>query len=599
MSLVYVLIAALALIAGSATLMNRTSSTLFGSIFQGQSWQARETARIGMNYFISQINKERNRHLLVVNKTQLAADPNADTKLWGSTANAQGNRNPCIPKNPDGSAVLPSLSDFNLSGSPPKGELLYINEDTGSITTQRGSSTRAFRIATDQDFRRARKEYLNLLDDTQNKGFFRLTVEAIVYKSSTSSEVASRIFLQEDFDVIPKCCKLSFGSVVKNGETIGHGSYSYNIDPNDYNIDLNDIENGCLSDPDRFGVALGFGDRDVESRSPLTSIGGALIQNEEGIPIKDILCIDTTGTCIQPGTLVDGEVVNQVTPIDVSPPDPPQYPGTWGTGSPPPLIPCTASKCGSNKDPSAVTAGAKQLTYYDSINRLTIFDATNLSETNLPGNCTITKKGDPLLPQREELHCAFSSISLGGNQLRFITGTYGVTGATGRLLRLYFPVGGVVLQRTGGGAIDHCKSGSLGPCDPPSPYHPSRYTDLSWFGCSSCGVQTLDIRGVQTLDIQGSASSINMFIFMPFADASLSGNSKYKGVFWGNTIYNQGNAAYPIVPSSGVAEVFILLGILPDENGTFDNSIAGETETDFLPFDMIARSSSRFRFFGN
>lgn len=89
-----------------------------------------------------------------------------------------------------------------------------------------------------------------------------------------------------------------------------------------------------------------------------------------------------------------------------------------------------------------------------------------------------------------------------------------------------------------------------------------------------------------------------MFIYMPFAEVSLSGNSKYKGVFWGNDIRIQGNA-YPIVPSSGVAEAFILLGILPDENGTFDNSIAVDTETDFPPFDMIARSSSRFRFFGN
>lgn len=38
-SLVYVLIAALALVAGTATLMSRTSSALLGSLFQGPIWQ--------------------------------------------------------------------------------------------------------------------------------------------------------------------------------------------------------------------------------------------------------------------------------------------------------------------------------------------------------------------------------------------------------------------------------------------------------------------------------------------------------------------------------------------------------------------------------
>ena len=39
MSLVYVLIAALVLVAGTATLMSRTSSALLGSLLQGPIWQ--------------------------------------------------------------------------------------------------------------------------------------------------------------------------------------------------------------------------------------------------------------------------------------------------------------------------------------------------------------------------------------------------------------------------------------------------------------------------------------------------------------------------------------------------------------------------------
>lgn len=43
MSLVYMLIAAVVLVAGTATLMSRTSSALLGSLFQGQGWQAQAT----------------------------------------------------------------------------------------------------------------------------------------------------------------------------------------------------------------------------------------------------------------------------------------------------------------------------------------------------------------------------------------------------------------------------------------------------------------------------------------------------------------------------------------------------------------------------
>lgn len=86
LSIASVLVAALVLIAGSATLMNRSSSTLLGSIFQGQSWQARDTARTGMAYLISHINRERNRHLLAVLDSQMDANSNADRTIWSNSS---------------------------------------------------------------------------------------------------------------------------------------------------------------------------------------------------------------------------------------------------------------------------------------------------------------------------------------------------------------------------------------------------------------------------------------------------------------------------------------------------------------------------------
>ncbi len=51
-----------------------------------------------------------------------------------------------------------------------------------------------------------------MLDDTQNKGSFRLSVEAVVYRNGQSNEIVSSTILQEDFSVVPKCCKIPFGS---------------------------------------------------------------------------------------------------------------------------------------------------------------------------------------------------------------------------------------------------------------------------------------------------------------------------------------------------------------------------------------------------
>lgn len=56
----------------------------------------------------------------------------------------------------------------------------------------------------------------------------------------------------------------------------------------------------------------------------------------------------------------------------------------------------------------------------------------------------------------------------------------------------------------------------------------------------------------------------------------------------------------PTIPKTGVADVFILMGILPDENNTFDQSLTGRSSSSGIPFqDSVARSSNSYRFFGN
>lgn len=129
-SLAYVLIAALVLVAGTVTLMKRSSSSLTGMAFQRQSLQAREAARIGMSYLIGEINRRPNRHLLAVSDSQLKLNGDADRTIWTDASAEQYHRNPCLNvRNADGSLTLgplPQLGDFNLgSGASNSGFFLH------------------------------------------------------------------------------------------------------------------------------------------------------------------------------------------------------------------------------------------------------------------------------------------------------------------------------------------------------------------------------------------------------------------------------------------------------------------------------------------
>ena len=75
--------------------LNQSGSSMLGSLFQGQSLQARNVARSGMAYLISQINKEKNRHLLVLPEKLKRLNNNADSTLWTEGQATGYHLNPC------------------------------------------------------------------------------------------------------------------------------------------------------------------------------------------------------------------------------------------------------------------------------------------------------------------------------------------------------------------------------------------------------------------------------------------------------------------------------------------------------------------------
>ena len=577
----YVLTATLILIAATATLLNQSTSSMLGSIFQGQSLQARHVARSGMAYLISQINKEKNRHLLVLPEKLKILNDNADSTLW--TEATTNHFNPCATNTAQGqsSQISPSLSDLNIN-SNGSSNFFYLSNEGTVTTTPTATDTRAFRIinrpnSKDLKIPLKTRTALSLLDDTKNSGIFRLSVEAVVYRNSQRNEIISRTILQEDFSVVPKCCKAPFGRHWDpvNNSYKGHGNGNYAIN----RFDLS--SNACMPnvvDTSGFGIVLISGN----TSGFITASAGATIMNSDEEDVNPIYCI--TSNPRNQCTATDNDSGNPMKSLDIQLQTLPTYPGSWGGSNPlRALVPCTSlTNCPSN---ASGASGDDQLMQYKKIGDhwKTIFNAKNISSTsNLPSNCILHKN---------DVHCIYSGINVGAEDLHLVSGEN-----TGRI-RFYFPRAGNVVTQTGSGFLRHCKvedcrlggTGSV----------VSNISDASFFGCST--QQSAFECGPQTFNIKGSRETSRFFIFAPKAVVNITGRDRdiFEGVIWANGIDLTGTKRAPTILGTSVADVFILMGILPDTNNTFNNSLAGHSYTDLFPWEMVARSSNRQRFFGN
>lgn len=558
---------------------------MLGSIFQGQSWQARNVARSGMSYLISLLNQEGNRHLLVLKTSQAQGISAGGDALWSDAQALEHHLNPCktifngatrIPPDP------PSLSELNLGNAQVNNGYFYIS-DNGSISKIRNGATRAFRIinrANSVDFKLARDIDLNLLDDTENKASFRLSVEAVVYRNGQSNEVVSSTILQEDFNVVRKCCKLPFGSHLDTTTNTlkGHGNSSYAL--NRFQLP----SHRCMPpglDPDGYGIVVGAG-----GDGGFISADGATIRNLQGVAVNPVYCLSASASKC---TSADNSSANQMERLDIKLPAPPRYPGNWSEETSAPMLTVCASAavCPGN---ASGASGSNQLMQYNSSSTppQTIFNAAAVtSATQLPSNCTL---------HRNDIHCIYRGIDLSGstNNLLFVSGN------NTRRIRLYFPIAGnVITQSLTSGTLRHCKVAS---CSGPGAFVDNT-TDASLFG-SVCPYDPGKPKecGKQDLTIKGSVREARFYIFAPQATVKIigGGTATFQGVIWAHGLDIRGTTAIPSIPKTGVADVFHLLGIFPDENNTFSKSLTGQAATSGIPpQDMVARSTSRYRFFGN
>lgn len=139
-SLPLVVAAALILIAGTAVFANRAGMGLLSSIFQNQSWEAKEAAEIGMTQIVSELNKETNRYLMVKR-------PGDNNGIWSTSSNpfvAATRTNPCT------GATEPSYANLDAqTGTTNAADSAYgtwYSQESDEITRTRGNAVRGFKL---------------------------------------------------------------------------------------------------------------------------------------------------------------------------------------------------------------------------------------------------------------------------------------------------------------------------------------------------------------------------------------------------------------------------------------------------------------------
>lgn len=197
-SLAVTLLVLLAAVVGSMAMANLATSGNLGALFQGESSEAKEAAEAGLASVISELNKDENRRLLVTANTG-----------WAST---QAYQNPCLSQNPATATILPSATAVGFANPSTLNDLgggrsfrvtskrvISVDPTTGARTTPRGTPT-----GTTND-----------LADGQFPGFIEITVVGS-FRNATAS-------VTREFQVVPKCCSQSFGSM-PTGLTTGTGT---------------------------------------------------------------------------------------------------------------------------------------------------------------------------------------------------------------------------------------------------------------------------------------------------------------------------------------------------------------------------------------
>jgi hypothetical protein len=190
-----VLLVLMTLILGSMAIVARNSTGRLASAAQGRNREARDVAEAGLVEIISELNKERNRKILVAG-VALAS--------WseGSATASNPLLNPCTGYDANG----------NLTPlATPTSKAIALKDGWQNLVA--GNSTRSYRLVSIAYSDAARAALSSPPPQTvltgQVKTLLRLTVEGRVSDATGATLSTSRVV--KEYEVVPKCCKRSFG----------------------------------------------------------------------------------------------------------------------------------------------------------------------------------------------------------------------------------------------------------------------------------------------------------------------------------------------------------------------------------------------------
>ncbi len=599
-SLVYALVIAIVLAITGLAVSSRTLFGVFGAAFSQDTRRAREAAEMGASRIVAELNRERNRGLLAVNPAGA---------FWSS---GQG-ENQCAA-NYDDPTDRPSQPDLDrvrsggIAGTFASPPVVYL--DTNGAFT--GQATAEPLQTVNANVRYAYQLVPEITVDPvagpdadgllNNAGTIRFTVRGFSYNQG---RLAGSVRIQEDIEVLPKCCSRSLGATFGN-------------DLRPCNRDLSP------------GYGLLFGTSAYSDGTIKFTGSKGSIKDDEGNTIDPLVCVvSETSDCPASGSVTVGSGTPDIeeTPPSFTLPPPDRFPvtgtvaentklangntpqaakssaGTDLTVIPAPLLnPPGLGASTAGASTNCPTTGSIPFICRDSTSGRTRVNADQVSLSSLPDYCGYTQEPLPsdITQNADVIHCHVDFLDLPTSAGAAIE----VRTSELRNLRLYFTQEGDLTSNTGNGEFLHVDTTTGTPIGSGDPTR-----QLTLFGCregSSGGCENLD-NSLTSLDrdestnskcdgavdqqcitLNGNAVAANdpYFVYAPTGAVRINGGSDltFNGVLWTNNIRANGGVNI-IVPGSGLISVLEFYGIIDPTGSGKDKPIV---------WDYIARAVRRF-----
>lgn len=533
------LVVALAVIAGTAIVAQRSFDGLVGSVFQGRAKDARLTAEAGTAFIISEWNRPANRRLYT----------GLPMGSWESA------KNRCTAPSP--------TYDVANASNPTLQATSFKNGAEVSLPSSSNDTTRSFKLirATFTPGSAAGRGTPLIvtgnpvsatalgpaISEANPRGFLELVVEGRIYKSGIANAVATSIVTRE-FIVEPKCCNRSFGGIIQNATDLGND----------------------------FRACAGNSDLPIGDLAILTGIGGGEGLNKTGDNSSSKI-IDSTGnklgsiTCTRPNGAASNTCSARTATEDVQTGFPSRKLGIIDYVIKPITIPSPPSISDARLQfCNGVIAGCTILSGAG----LNITNGATINSNN--ANTTNCHRGQFPPGSAEAYHCIVNDIDLSGNGETLTVDT------TGRPVYLYLQGDNQDIDLGGNAGIIHRRSGVNAPIS---------------------DTNRLQIRGIpkplnstcideQDFDMRGNSGTA-VFIWAPCAETEFRGTSTFAGIIWTNDLDFDGGVnltlAIPSNPGTCLPGSTIIPCKVLEDVGLLPQGSA--------PIDWAARSINFTRFF--